>query len=255
MAIDSSRTLQSIWRFPVKGLKGQTLSCCNLAVNASLPGDREYAITTGSPITHEKLDAGWMNKRHFIQLCATSGVVGWQLLPDEAHEHLILLHHGTEIMRAPANAATPLMEALYQHQPEIFSGQPRLCRMSGDAYTDTPAPWISLGGSASLADFGKVTSTPPDNRRFRLNLIIETETPFEELDWAGRIMTIGSVILEIIEPVGRCAAINVDPDTAKSNTNLLGMMRNHYNHSNLGMFARITTAGKICCGDRYQLAS
>ena len=253
MTHELTRTLQSIWRFPVKGFAGETLESCALLANACLPGDREYAITTGSPITHKKLGTGWMNKRHFIQLCAASGVAGWQLLPDERHEQLILLHYGIEIMRAPANAATPLMEALYERQPEIFLGQPRLCRLSGEAYTDTPAPWISLGGSASLTDFGVLTSTPPDNRRFRLNLVLETETPFEELDWAGRIITIGSVTLEIIEPVGRCAAISVDPDTATSDTDLLGMMSTHYNHSDLGMFARITTPGTIRCGDSYQL--
>jgi len=31
------------------------------------------------------------------------------------------------------------------------------------------------------------------------------------------------------------------------------MMRTHYNHSDLGMFARITTPGTIRCGDSYQL--
>ena len=196
-----TRTLQSIWRFPVKGFAGEPLESCSLLTNACLPGDREYAITTGSPITHKKLDTGWMNKRHFIQLCASSGVAGWQLLPDEGHQQLILLHYGIEIMRAPANAATPLMEALYERQPEIFLGQPRLCRLSGEAYTDTPAPWISLGGSASLTDFGELTSTPPDNRRFRLNLVLETAPPFAALDWARPIKTTRSVALDILEPV------------------------------------------------------
>ena len=253
MTRSSNQRLNAIWRFPVKGLDGQTLERCDILANACLPGDREYAITTGHEKTISKLDEGWMNKRHFIQLCNTKAVAGWQLLPDDAHNYLILSHKGTEIMRAPARAATPLMTALYKKQPELFYGQPRLCRLSDNAYTDTPAPWITIGGSASLDDFGKLTSTPPDNRRFRLNLILETKTPFIENAWAGRFLKIGAVELEIIEPVGRCAAISVDPDTKRRDTDFVAMMRLNYDHTNFGMFARINRPGTLQCGDIYQL--
>ncbi len=249
----SDQRINAIWRFPVKGLDGQILEHCDILANACLPGDREYAITTGHEKSNRKLAEGWMNKRHFIQLCNTKAVAGWQLLPDDTHNTLILLHKGTEIMRAPATAATPLMKALYREQPELFSGQPRLCRLSENAYTDTPAPWITIGGTASLNDFGTLTGTPPDNRRFRLNLILKTKTPFIEHTWAGRILKIGAVELEIIEPVGRCAAISVDPDTKRRDADLLAMMRLNYDHTNLGMFARISESGTIRCGDIYQL--
>ncbi len=245
--------LNAIWRFPVKGLNGQTLERCDVLTNACLPGDREYAITTGHEKTNSKLREGWMNKRHFIQLCNTKAVAGWQLLPDDMHKNLILSHKGTEIMRAPATAATPLMLALYKKQPELFCGQPRLCRLSDNAYTDTPAPWITIGGNASLDDFGKLTGTPPDNRRFRLNLILETKTPFIEHTWAGRLLKIGAVELEIIQPVSRCAAISVDPDTKSRHADLLTKMRLNYDHTNLGMFARISKPGTLQCGEIYKL--
>ena len=87
-----------------------------------------------------------------------------------------------------------------------------------------------------------------DNRRFRLNLIIETQTPFEEFDWAGKHIFFGDVELEIIEPVGRCAAINVDPDTADASQNHLRTMRQVYGHTNLGMFARIVKKGTLIQG-------
>lgn len=249
----SDRKLNAIWRFPVKGLDGQTLERCDVLANACLPGDREYAITSGHEKTNSKLAEGWMNKRHFIQLCNTKEVAGWQLLPDDTHNTLILLHKGIEIMRAPTTAATPIMTALYKEQPELFSGQPRLCRLSDDAYTDTPAPWITIGGSASLDNFGTLTGTPPDNRRFRLNLILETKTPFIEHAWAGRTLKIGTVDMEIIEPVSRCAAIGVDPDTKRRDADFVAIMRLNYGHTNLGMFARITKRGTLQKGDIYKV--
>ena len=52
--------------------------------------------------------------------------------------------------------------------------------LNDGAFTDTRAPLISLGGSASLTSFGDLTETKPDSRRFRLNIIFETSQPFEE---------------------------------------------------------------------------
>ena len=147
------------------------------------------------------------------------------------------------------------MDRLHALLPDRFQLAPRLCRLSNGGYTDTQAPWISLGGTASLADFKKVTQTPMDNRRFRLNLIIETQTPFEEFDWAGKHICIGDVELEIIEPVGRCAAINVDPDTADASQNHLRTMLQIYGHTNFGMFARIVKQGTLIQGANMQVIS
>ena len=147
------------------------------------------------------------------------------------------------------------MDRLHALLPDRFQLTPRLCRLSNGGYTDTQAPWISLGGTASLADFSKVTHTSVDNRRFRLNLIIETQTPFEEFEWAGKHICIGDVELEIIEPVGRCAAINVDPDTADASQNHLRTMLQIYGHTNFGMFARIVKKGTLIQGANMHLIS
>ena len=66
-----------------------------------------------------------------------------------------------------------------------LGGAPRLARVADGAFTDTKAPWISLGGTASVARFGEATGTRPDARRFRLNIMMETSTPFEEAALVG----------------------------------------------------------------------
>ena len=59
------------------------------------------------------------------------------------------------------------MDRLHALLPDRFQLTPRLCRLLNGGYTDTQAPWVSLGGTASLGDFGQVTHTSVDNRRFR----------------------------------------------------------------------------------------
>ena len=130
-----------------------------------------------------------------------------------------------------------------------------MCRLIDCGYTDTQAPWISLGGTASLTDFGHITDTKADNRRFRLNLVIQTKTPFEEFEWAGKHICINDVELEVIEPVSRCAAINVDPDTTNVEHDHLRTMQHIYGHTDLGMFALIVKKGTLVEGAEMQLIS
>ena len=130
-----------------------------------------------------------------------------------------------------------------------------MVRLDDGAFTDTKAPLISLGGSASLMSFAKLTGTKPDSRRFRLNIIFNTTTPFEELALVGKTLAVGNVQLDVIDPVGRCAAIDVDPETAERGHHCLPLMENSLGHSNLGIFARVTQGGTVSLGDNFSVLS
>ena len=99
-------------------------------------------------------------------------------------------------MSAQADNAGPLMDRLNELLTDRFQLTPVCAGWQRAATQIHWAPWISLGGTASLTEFGHKTHTLADNRRFRLNLIIETQMPFEEFDWVGRHIFIGDVELE-----------------------------------------------------------
>ena len=240
--------LEQIWQFPVKGFPGQIYDTVTVQPDQLLPADRRFAISNGHPASHDKLNRGWLSKRHFVQLLSEPRLAGLALSMDEAAGHVRLSDQGRVLAEAPLDEAGPVMEQLHTLLPDRFETRPRLCRLTAGGYTDTDAPWITLGGSASLADFARLTHTKPDNRRFRLNLIVGTSTPFEEFDWVGKTVRIGEVGLEIIEPVGRCAAINVDPETGVRDEDYLRVMRQLYGHTDLGVFARIVTGGTLRSG-------
>ena len=242
------RRLAEIWQYPFKGFPGQRFASVKVIPNQLLPADRRFAVSNGHPVSHEKLNEGWLSKRHFIQLLSEPRLAELKLTYDESTDIIQLSDKTGAVLSRSANEAGQVMDRLHSLLPDQFQLTPRLCRLFDGGYTDTQAPWISLGGTASLADFSHFTHTSVDNRRFRLNLIIETQTPFEEFDWAGKNICIGDVKLEIIEPVGRCAAINVDPKTADASQNHLRTMRQIYGHTNLGMFARILKKGTLIQG-------
>ena len=251
----TSRRLAEIWQYPFKGFPGQRVPSIKVLADQLLPADRRFAVSNGHPVSHEKLNEGWLSKRHFIQLSSEPRLAVLKLTYDEITDRIQLTDSKGATISTAAYEAEQVTDRLRALLPDRFQLTPRLCRLSNGGYTDTQAPWISLAGTASLADFSKVTNTSVDNRRFRLNLLIETQTPFEEFDWAGKHICIGDVELEIIEPIGRCAAINVDPDTADASQNHLRTILQTYGHTNFGMFARIVKKGTLTQGANMHLIS
>lgn len=72
-----------------------------------------------------------------------------------------------------------------------------------------------LTSDASLEDLNSKLPTPVDMRRFRPNLVITGNEPFEEDSWKQ--IKIGSVIFSVCKPCERCMVINVDPDEGVRN--------------------------------------
>lgn len=238
-------SLNEIWRFPVKGFPGHKLETISVNADQLIPLDRQYAVSNGHPATKAKLGDNWLPKRHFLQLLCEERLASLSFECDDVSQ-TITLRQGTEIIAAaPMSDSAAITQALYERLPGRFPEKPDLCTLKQGGYTDNSAPWISIGGTASLDDFARLSDTAPDNRRFRLNLIIQTNKPFEELDWVGRKARIGEVEIIFTQGVTRCGAIRVNPDKAVKEDDYLAMMQQEYGHTKLGVFARITKGGQL----------
>jgi uncharacterized protein YcbX len=175
-----------------------------------------------------------------------------------ANPKLELLHHGVTCL-----SIDPAEPADCQRFEDFFftllgsklRGKPRLMTMKHQAYSDQSTALISIASQASLDAFAQATNTKPDSRRFRINIIIDGGAPFAEEGLIGKTLRCGDALLLVKEPVGRCAAINVDPATAKRNPDdYVRFMKAHFGHSNLGIFAEVINGGIIRLGDRFQPA-
>ena len=116
--------------------------------------------------------------------------------------------------------------------------------MKNQAFSDQSTALISIASNASLDAFAEATNTKPDSRRFRINIIIDGDTPFAEETLVGKTLRCGDALLLVKDSVGRCAAINVDPATANRNQDdYVRFMKAHFGHSNLGIFAEVINGG------------
>jgi uncharacterized protein YcbX len=236
-----------LWTYPIKGLCGRLLPTADLTAGAHFPGDRRFAIGAG----HDAVtDNDWLKKAYFLQLMSFAEIAA--VTCDFEGNQLRLAHDDFGAITADMDSPQGRIDiaAFFDRLLQgTLRGPARMVTLEKGAFTDTKAPLLSLGGSASFAGFGALTNTPPDPRRFRLNIIFETETPFQELALIGSTLGIGDVRLRVTEPVGRCAAIDVDPQTAIRGPHYLPMMKENLGHSDLGIFAEVLTGGTIAQGD------
>ena len=250
--------IHELWHFPVKGFGGNQIPLAKLQQGGYFPNDRQFAISIGSKKTAAAIEGTWFRKAHFLQLMSHELLAEYSCRYDDANPRLELLHHGAKCL-----SIDPAQPADFQLFEDFFftllgsklRGKPRLMTMKHQAYSDQSTALISIASNASLDAFAKATNTKSDSRRFRINIIIDGDTPFAEEALIGKTLSCGDALLLVKKPVGRCAAVNVDPATAKRNPeDYVCFMKAHFGHSNLGIFAEVINGGTIRIGDRFQPA-
>lgn len=128
----------------------------------------------------------------------------------------------------------------------------RVARESATPHQD--AGQVSLVGTASLAALGRMLGDagPVDWRRFRSNVLVETDTPWEEETWVGRRLLLGSVEgsveLEVTERVERCRMVDIAQQGLPSHGGVLktlGALRDLC----LAVYADVVQPGTVRVGD------
>jgi uncharacterized protein YcbX len=248
--------IHQLWHFPVKGFGGSQMPLAKLRQRGYFPNDRQFAISIGNERTAAARNGTWFRKAHFLQLMSHELLAEYSCRFDDVKPRLELLHHGATCL-----SIDPAQPIDCQRFEDFFftllgsklRGKPRLMTMKHQAYSDQSTALISIASNASIDAFADATNTKPDSRRFRVNIIIDGDTPFAEETLIGTTLRCGDALLLVKEPVGRCAAINVDPATAKRNSeDYVRFMKAHFGHSNLGIFAEVINGGIISVGDRLQ---
>lgn len=203
-----------LWRYPVKGLRGERLERVEVAA-AGIPGDRclrvidERGIVTGR------------RKQRMIGLPATLNGDGEPLVGDAP-------------WRSPEAAAAIR---------EVAGAGARLSRPFGGHEHD--AAHILLLSDGSVKQLGY------DQRRFRPNIYIEGADGPVELGWIGRRVRIGELVLRVDEPCERCVITTIDPDTIRVDLDVL-KRTNAELDGNMGAYCSVVEPGRIAVGDSVE---
>ena len=75
-----------------------------------------------------------------------------------------------------------------------------------------------------------------------------SETKVPEL--LGQTLAIGDARLKVVKRITRCAAVNVDPETAARDLSIPQALMRRLGHADFGLYAEVIRGGEIGVGDK-----
>ena len=219
----------SLHRYPVKSLVGERLEVAGV-VERGLRGDRLWAVRDEDG----KLGSGKSTRRFrkmegLLDLAASyDGDVPLISFPDG---------------RGLRGDDPTIDDALSAHvgRPVTLAREAAVSH-----FDDGPVHLVTTG---SLRAVGQHLGEPVDARRFRPNLVVDTEDSegLVEDTWVGHRLQVGEVLLEVVAQMPRCGMVNL-PQVGLGATRVLDVVGD-LNDANLGVLATVVTPGRVRVGD------
>src|SRR5262245_32697636 len=103
-AMSPQATIQSIYRYPVKGFSPESLPATELAVGQTLPADRRYAVENG-PTGFDPASPAYFPKIRFLMLMKNERLAQLRTRYDDATDVLTVHHDGREVARGNLSTA------------------------------------------------------------------------------------------------------------------------------------------------------
>jgi MOSC domain-containing protein len=229
--------IHQLARYPVKSLRGEALPHTKLTLKG-LPEDRRYAFVQAA----SRSDFPWLTARE---------------MPDLLRYRTSVENAGTPEVSvtviSPDGEKWPVASEELRKALEARSGRALfLLRDHRGCYDAAP---LSLITRQSVARIAEESGTAPDPWRFRPNLLVDRAggTPFEELNWVGRILRLGAAArIAVIKPDKRCMMITLDPETVEASPSILrSVVQRHQQYA--GVYATVLTPGEVRVGDEISL--
>ena len=237
--------IREITRYPVKSMAGIAVESAQVGWHG-LAGDRRFAF--------RRMNAEdafpWLSASRLPEMLSYTPVG----LDESSGEPL-----STHVL-APDGARLELGSAeLNNALSDRFGSRLELMRLKHGIFDEAAVSVLNL---ATIAGIGREAGLTLDRRRFRANILLESEQaqPFAEDGWVGGRLLIGEgesrVVLSVTQGTLRCTMINLDPDTGEKDARVMRAAV-RLNRNVAGVYATVVRAGTIRVGDavRFQAES
>jgi uncharacterized protein YcbX len=248
--------ITGIYRYPVKGLSPERLSRVVLAAGQTLPADRRYAIENG-PSGFDPAAPQYFQKTRFLMLERNERLTALHTLYDEASHILTISKNGSEVVRGDLQTAEgcAAIERFFavNFSTELEGRPPKILSGEGHSFSDVSKKVVSIINLASVQAIEDVVGQPVHPLRFRANLYVRGWPAWHEFDLLKQTLAVGDARLKVLKRIGRCPAINVDPDTAIRDLDIKDTLEQHFDHTDCGIYAEVIAGGSISEGDAVRI--
>ncbi len=247
--------IEYLYRYPVKGLTAEALEQTEVAAGQAIPWDRAFALAHGDS-GFDPAAPVWLPKYNFLcQMKHAKAAALFSVFEPGTGRLTIRSRDGATVS---ANALTEAGRAeiggfLAAYMGEEARRTPRFHHVPGHVFADQRVKVVSLASLASLRDYEGKVGGRRHRRRFRANVWFSGAPAWAEREWIGREIQVGGAVLRVLKGTTRCAATEVNPETALRDADPVAELRALYGHIELGVHAEVVDGGKFAIGDALEL--
>jgi uncharacterized protein len=244
--------ITGLYRYPVKGLTPEPLPRVALQAGQTLPADRRYAIENG-PSGFDPQAPQWMPKTQFLMLMRNERLATLHSRFEDATNLLTIRKDGRVVASGDLETAagrTAIESYFTGNFARELRGPPKVLCGRDHSFSDVARKVVSiinLGSVRAIEDMLGGTAVHP--LRFRANLYVRGWPAWHELDLVGQTLAIGAARLRIVKRIVRCAAVNVDPETAERDLEIPPTIMRRFGHMDCGIYGEVIADGEIGVGD------
>ena len=243
--------IAGLYRYPVKGLSAEQLPGVALGVGQTFPADRRYAIENG-PSGFDAAAPAWLPKSHYLMLMRNERLAGLQTRFDDASHLLTIREGGKVVARGDLETAEgrAAIEAFFAANfAGELKGPPKVLSGGGHSFSDVARKVVSIINLGSLSAIENMVGLPVHPLRFRANMYVSGWPAWHEFELLGQTLAIGEARLKVVKRITRCAAVNVDPETAVRDLDIPSAIMRRLGHNECGVYAEVIAGGAIGVGD------
>ena len=236
----------SITRYPIKGFAGEALQNTLVRSLKTLPGDRQHALQYVDRIPPSS--KGWRPKKYFLQSVQTNLCSEIHIEWNSDIVHFNYRGNPFKIPRtALANGSLPQWIASLALELGEFT-----LETLETGFTDERDAYVSLVNRSTVSAIAEATGTSDHPERYRGNLLVDGVRPFDELNWVGQTLQIGTATFEVVEPIGRCKATECDWHGSRTE-GFLDRLDQQLDTDICGLFLRAVGDGEIKITDQLRV--
>ena len=251
-----SAQIAGIYRYPVKGLSPEQLSCAALEPGQTLLADRRYAVENG-PCGFDPAEPKWMPKPHFLMLQRDEWLAPLRTHFDDKSHVLTIRQNGTVAAQGnleTSEGRTTIEQFFAGRYAGEIKGPPKILTSPGHSFSDVARKVVSIINLASVRAIETMVDHPVHPLRFRANLYVEGWPAWHEFEQLDRTLVIGNTRLKVVKRIVRCAAVNVDPDSGARDLSIPNTLMRRLGHNDCGIYAEVIAGGSIGAGDAMMAA-
>lgn len=231
--------IKRIFRYPVKSMAGVDLDSASLGWHG-IEGDRRFALRR----TADQSGFPWLQASRLPDLLLYQP----HGQPEDSRQ--------TKYVRTPEGRELELQgEELAEEISRKHGSAVRMMQLNHGIFDEAQISVINL---ATILAIERESGRPLDLRRFRPNIVIETDSdePFAEDNWLGKSLHFGaeadSPVVSITMRDMRCVMLNLDPETAEADATVMkAAVRLHANYA--GAYGTVIRTGELSIDQQVYL--